>query len=164
MNSTPKPILYVVGAGPGIGAAVATLFAKAGFDIGLISRSASTLSATKSAISSTASEPRVFTAIADGSQPESMISALDSLKEKFGRGPTIVLFNVASVSPPGSELGPRPLLEHTPEAAIKHFTICAVSALVVGTWAAENIDTTFQQKPMVSIDSLSNSCATGFCC
>lgn len=158
------PSIYIVGAGPGVGSSVAALFVKAGFDIGLIARSSSTLEKAKSTLnlileapsSSTSTKLKIFTATADGADPDSMISALESLKQQFGpghAGPTVVLYNIASVSPPGSELGPRPLETLTTEVIQRHFTISTVSAFVVAQWAAcnINIDVASGRKPMVIV-------------
>jgi len=131
-----QPVILIIGYGPGISAGVADLFASKGFSIGLIARSLPRLEAAEKEFAGKG--VMVATAVADVSNEAELISALDGLSEGLG-SPTVVVFNVGSVGPPGSEFGRKPLSEITPDLLAKHFKVSVVGALIVGHWAVEHM-------------------------
>lgn len=78
-----RPLLVVIGAGPGVGMATARRFAAAGYDIGLIGRSASRLQALADEL--TAEGARVGFAVGDAGDPDSLTAALRGLTDHTER-------------------------------------------------------------------------------
>lgn len=83
----------IVGAGPGIGAAVARRFARAGLAVGLIARSESTVKAIAAGISGD-----VLTLTADSTDEVGLRAALDRVVEEYGV-PDVVVYNAAIIQP-----------------------------------------------------------------
>jgi short-subunit dehydrogenase len=83
----------IVGAGPGIGAAVARRFAGEGMEIGLIARSSANLAALRAEL-----EPRtrVLTAEADAGEEAELRAALDELTGELGV-PEVLVYNAAVI-------------------------------------------------------------------
>jgi NAD(P)-dependent dehydrogenase (short-subunit alcohol dehydrogenase family) len=84
----------IIGAGPGIGQAVARRFAREGLPIALIARSDKTLEAAAEAIASTG--VRVVTYAADSTDEGALRSALDEVAGEFGL-PDVVVYNAAII-------------------------------------------------------------------
>ncbi|KAG7088116.1 hypothetical protein E1B28_012141 [Marasmius oreades] len=123
--------IFVIGAGPQIANAVATLFVKqAGFSVGLSSRSATNLERYKSLLPE---GTKVATAVADANDPASCVRALEHLKSTLGP-PSAILYNASSLS-----LGKKPILEYKPEDMEKHLRTSAVSGFTVLQWGVNNV-------------------------
>jgi NAD(P)-dependent dehydrogenase (short-subunit alcohol dehydrogenase family) len=80
----------VIGAGPGIGQAVARRFAREGLPIALIARSEATLKAVAP------SGVRVVTSLADSTDEDALRSALDEVTGELGL-PDVVVYNAALI-------------------------------------------------------------------
>ncbi|KAL8293648.1 hypothetical protein RQP46_000349 [Phenoliferia psychrophenolica] len=122
MSSPPS--IFIVGYGPGIAGAVASLFATKGFSLGLISRNpiAPSIPGAKIAIES-----------ADGLKPAEVVAALDALKAKLG-APEVVVYNVA-----GLAFGMGEMMSLKLETLAQHFTIGPVGGLAVAQWSAKHL-------------------------
>lgn len=84
--------LVIIGAGPGLGAAIARRFADAGFAIGLIARDDAVLTELSDQL--TSSGATCFVARADVTDAEELRDALDSLSALLG-APDVVLSNTS---------------------------------------------------------------------
>ncbi|EJU06246.1 NADP-binding protein [Dacryopinax primogenitus] len=131
-----KPVIFVVGYGPGISEGVAELFASKGFKVGIASRTESKLSAASESLN--AKGATVATAVIDVSSNPSVIYGLSKLTIALG-APNVLVFNVGSNGPPGTDLGPKPLEEITPEIFEKHWRISALGALHVARWSVDHL-------------------------
>lgn len=78
-----RPLLVVVGAGPGVGMATARRFAAAGYDIGLVGRSEDRLRSLADDLTSEGA--RVGFAVGDAGEPSSLTAALRGLTDHTGR-------------------------------------------------------------------------------
>src|SRR4051794_17955086 len=96
MADTPKSII-VVGAGPGLGAAVAGRFGAEGFRVGLVSRRRPTLDALAAELVALGVD--VHTAVGDSGYTASLHDAMDALIAELGL-PDVVVYN-PSVAVPG---------------------------------------------------------------
>jgi len=83
----------VVGAGPGIGAAVARRFARAGLSVGLIARSETTVKAVADGIPGD-----VLALTADSTDEVGLRAALDRVVDEYGV-PEVVVYNAALIQP-----------------------------------------------------------------
>ncbi|RFA20014.1 SDR family NAD(P)-dependent oxidoreductase [Subtercola boreus] len=115
------PVLAIVGAGPGLGAAVARRFASEGFSIALISREQSKLDAM-------AAELRAGGATAVGYAADVLVPA--QLEDALNRaaaelGPVTVL----QYSPLPSRAYLKPVLELTPELALEALQFSALGLI-----------------------------------
>ena len=90
-------IALVTGAGSGIGRAASLALHAAGYTVVLAGRRPDALE--KTAALSNASGPRILTAPADVSRPESVNELFDTIRREFGR--LDVLFNNAGLNAPG---------------------------------------------------------------
>jgi len=92
--------LLVVGSGPGIGRAVATLFASKGYhNVVLIARRADSLASEKTAVEeAVGTQVNVRTYPVDITDPAALGKALDDADAAFGK-PECVFFNAARVLP-----------------------------------------------------------------
>lgn len=103
------PVLVVVAAGPGLGLAVARRFAREGWSVGLVARSADTLAELARALATNHEDVRrtapgrVSTAVADVADESALRAALRSLASDLG-DPVAVVFN-GSAFVTGSVLG-----------------------------------------------------------
>lgn len=88
---SPAPVLVVVAAGPGLGATTARRFAREGWSVGLVARSAGTLDRVATEVRQVA-EVQVATATADVSDEDALRRALRSLEGQIG-APTVVVYN-----------------------------------------------------------------------
>ncbi|GAA2109198.1 SDR family NAD(P)-dependent oxidoreductase [Actinomadura alba] len=84
----------IIGAGPGIGQAVARRFAREGMPIALIARSDETLKAAAEAVTPTG--VRVLTLAADSTDEHALRSALDAAAGELGQ-PDVVVYNAAII-------------------------------------------------------------------
>ncbi|KAL0069072.1 hypothetical protein AAF712_003758 [Marasmius tenuissimus] len=126
-----QPAIFIIGAGPQIATAVATLFVKnGGFAVGLSSRSAENLEKYKALLPE---GTKVATAVADANDPSSCVKALDSLKSTLG-APSAVVFNAGSLS-----LGKKLIQDMTPEDMEAHLRMNVVTGFAVVQWGVKNI-------------------------
>ena len=112
------PTLAVVGAGPGLGAAVARRFAAAGFAVALISRDQAKLDALAAGLALSGVTARGYAA--DVREPASLEAAL--LRAADELGPVSVL----QYSPLPSRDYLRPVLDLTPELALEALSFSAL--------------------------------------
>jgi hypothetical protein len=118
--------LVVIGAGPGVGAAVARRFGREGFRITLLSRGAAALDAVATDVRSTGA--RVDPIVADPARPEQLRTTLATLYSN-GDAPGVLVYN-ASILAPDSLLTTD--VEHLHEA----YNVDVVSAIVATQVAA----------------------------
>lgn len=78
-----RPVIVVVGAGPGVGAAVARVFAREGYDVGLVGRDAATLR--RLADELTGAGATVHLAVVDLVDVPAASAAVTDLAAAFGR-------------------------------------------------------------------------------
>jgi NAD(P)-dependent dehydrogenase (short-subunit alcohol dehydrogenase family) len=102
---TPK-IAAVVGAGPGLGAALARRFAREGYAVGLLARSESSLRPIQQEIERTGGRAGVYPA--DATDEGSLKSAFARLRQELGGGPEVCIYNAGAYAVAG-------VLELTPE-------------------------------------------------
>jgi NAD(P)-dependent dehydrogenase (short-subunit alcohol dehydrogenase family) len=76
-----RPVVVVVGAGPGVGGSVARLFAGEGYDVGLVGRDERALAGLRESIP----DADVQTAVADLTDTEAATLAIRRLGDHFGR-------------------------------------------------------------------------------
>jgi NAD(P)-dependent dehydrogenase (short-subunit alcohol dehydrogenase family) len=86
----------VLGAGPGIGRAVARRFARGGMPVTVVARSAPTVDAAAASIRATGAD--VLALAADVADEDALRAALSAAEERFGV-PDVVVYNVALVRP-----------------------------------------------------------------
>lgn len=113
-------VYVVIGAGPGIGMATAERFAREGFDVALISRSAQKLIPLQTSLESHGRTVRTF--IADAGDPVALRSALEAVEAAMG---TVTVLHYNAV---GFHIGGAEAL--TPEALEQDLRVGVVGALV----------------------------------
>ncbi|MEV0193884.1 SDR family NAD(P)-dependent oxidoreductase [Kitasatospora purpeofusca] len=86
----------IVGAGPGIGQAVALRFAREGLPVGLVARSGATAEAVAEAVRQAGGKAAVRTA--DSTDEQALRAALDGLTEELGQ-PDALVYNAALIRP-----------------------------------------------------------------
>ncbi|KZO98019.1 NAD(P)-binding protein [Calocera viscosa TUFC12733] len=131
-----KPVIFVVGYGPGISDGVAEHFGAKGFKVGISARTESKLAAAAKKLSSQGID--VATAVIDVAENDSVVQGLGKLESELG-APNVLVCNVGSNGPPGTDLGPKPLEEITPEIFEKHWRISGLGALHVARWAVDHL-------------------------
>ncbi|MCW2793603.1 MAG: short-chain dehydrogenase/reductase [Nocardioides sp.] len=80
-----KPVLVVVGAGPGVSGSVARRFAREGYDVGLIGVEDSALAELAATLTDPAGEVAVHSKVADVTDTEAGTLAVRELGDHFGR-------------------------------------------------------------------------------
>lgn len=90
--SSPRPRILVIGAGPGLGGAIAARFGREGFDATLAGRDQQHLDELAAALDHTVDMP-VDTAVVDAADAARFKSSLESLAERIA--PEVVVYNVA---------------------------------------------------------------------
>ncbi|ETN43984.1 uncharacterized protein HMPREF1541_10849 [Cyphellophora europaea CBS 101466] len=122
-------LLVLIGSGPGIGVATASLFASNGFNVALLSRSASRLESDAATIRSAAATPdiKIESLPCDASDAASLNSALEKVHATLG-SPEVVIYNAARVGP--SEFG-----QFTPEEMVQDYKLNSVGIYVAAMWA-----------------------------
>lgn len=103
-----NPVIIIVGAGPGVGAAAARRFAAAGYDIGLLARNAKRLE--KFAKELDKSGANVGWAAVDIADPAALDSTLRLMTEKTGRVDVLLHNAVAFRESPATKLTAEQLL------------------------------------------------------
>ena len=86
-----KPVCAIIGAGEGLGRALALKFASNGFDLGLVSRTRDGCNAAIEAAAKGSGQARFFSA--DVAQPDSVESAIADIRSTLGEI-TILIYNV----------------------------------------------------------------------
>jgi NADP-dependent 3-hydroxy acid dehydrogenase YdfG len=103
-----NPVIIIVGAGPGVGAATARRFAAAGYDIGLVARDSGRLE--EFAQTLTTAGAQVGWAAADVADQDALADALTRMTKHTGRLDVLVHNAVAFRPTPASELSAQDLL------------------------------------------------------
>ena len=130
MNTT-KPSCLIIGAGPGIGQALALAFAREGFSIALCARSAAKLLAIQEDVRETGRPAEIF--IADAGDEDSLRTMLAQVSQSLGT-PQVLIYN-AAVSTVGKPLA------LTPERLRKDFQVNVASALLAAQEVAPAMKT-----------------------
>lgn len=90
-----QPILAIVGAGPGVSAAVARKFGSHGYRVALVARNATSLETLATKLRQQGIE--TYYATADASRPESLTAAFHAIREHLGE-PDALLYNAAAIT------------------------------------------------------------------
>ena len=115
------PVIAIIGAGPGLGAAVARKFGREGFSIALISRNRSKLDTMAAELTGAGLTAKVFTA--DVRVPAELESALERAAAELG--PITAL----QYSPLPSRDYLKPVLDLTPELALEALQFSALGLI-----------------------------------
>jgi len=115
------PVIAIIGAGPGLGAAVARKFGREGFSVALISRNQSKLDTMAAELTGAGLTAKVFTA--DVRVPAELESALERAAAELG--PITAL----QYSPLPSRNYLKPVLELTPELALEALQFSALGLI-----------------------------------
>jgi len=115
------PVIAIIGAGPGLGAAVARKFGREGFSIALISRNQSKLDTMAAELTASGVTTRVYTA--DVRMPEQLETALALAAADLG--PITAL----QYSPLPSRDYLKPVLDLTPELALEALQFSALGLI-----------------------------------
>ncbi|KAM0258471.1 hypothetical protein ACHAQJ_003810 [Trichoderma viride] len=90
-----KGIALILGAGSNVGQALSSAFSQAGYKVALVSRSAKESSSDKQ-----------ISLAADLTKPEAVPSIFESVRQKFGADPNVVIYNAAALTPPSDSKNP----------------------------------------------------------
>ena len=120
-------LLVVVGSGPGVGSATASLFASNGFNIALISRNPERLKGDQTRVLKANSNIECKTFAADVSDSSALKKALNQIHESMG-APEVVLFNTARIAP--TTIG-----ETDPSDVAQDFQLMNIGQIVTAYWA-----------------------------
>jgi short-subunit dehydrogenase len=94
MNASPaKPTCLVIGAGPGIGQAVAVAFAREGYDVALSARSAAKLKALQPVVEKAGGRATLYPC--DAGDEAALRSMIGKVRAEMG-GPEVLIYNAAS--------------------------------------------------------------------
>ena len=121
-----KPVCLVVGAGPGIGHAVAQAFARDGFDVALAARHPERLAELKPALDKLGATSRAYAV--DAADETSIRALFASVRKDFGE-PEVLVYNPAAHSP-----GKPTTLEA--DALVADFRVNVLGALLCAQEAA----------------------------
>lgn len=122
-SSTDAPTIAIVGAGPGLGLAIADEFGRRGFRVALLARTQSKLDELVEVLAERQIEAAGFSA--DLMDRPSLAEAFARVKQRFGR------VDVLEYSPANPDLAAVGVLESTPEAMqpyIEHYLYGAIAA------------------------------------
>lgn len=126
--SSSSPVVLILGAGPRIGAAVASKFASNGYKFAIASR--------KGTDSETPEGH--FSAKADFADPSSLPALFKAVTDKLGAAPSVVIYNAPSLTPPPVE----GFVLSIPAARFTHdLNVNTVSAYVAAQEAAKGWET-----------------------
>ncbi|AFC28435.1 SDR family NAD(P)-dependent oxidoreductase [Paenibacillus mucilaginosus] len=114
-----KPLLVIVGSGPGVSASIAKKFGSNGFRVILISRTESSLQRSLESLRQLQIESHGITA--DASDPDSLKTAFKQIKDSFGTTDVLV-YNAAHIVPGDP-------LSLTEQQLIEDFKVNTVGAL-----------------------------------
>jgi NAD(P)-dependent dehydrogenase (short-subunit alcohol dehydrogenase family) len=90
----PQPSCVVVGAGPGLGLAIARRFARGGFDVGLVARDRARVDALCAALAAEGHRAAGFAA--DAGDPESLAAAFAEI-DQWNDAVDVLIYNAASL-------------------------------------------------------------------
>lgn len=90
-----KGIALILGAGSNVGQALSSAFSQAGYKVALVSRS----------IQESSSDKQIQIP-ADLSKPDTVPSIFESVRQKLGADPNVVIYNAASLTPPSDSSNP----------------------------------------------------------
>ena len=119
------PLAVILGAGPGIGLAVARRFAREGFKLALVSRPTDPLPAFQAALE--AEGARALVLGADLAEASALETALGEIQAWAGQ-PTVLIYNASAGSP-----GPAASLD--PAGLLRDLQVNAVAPLTAAQWA-----------------------------
>jgi NADP-dependent 3-hydroxy acid dehydrogenase YdfG len=115
------PVIAIIGAGPGLGAAVARKFGREGFSIALIARNQSKLDAMAAELTASGFTARAYAA--DVLTPVSLEAALSRAEAELGA------ITALQYSPLPSRDYLKPVLEMTPELALEALQFSALGLI-----------------------------------
>jgi short-subunit dehydrogenase len=118
-NKMSKPLLVIVGAGPGVSTGVARKFGKEGFRIVLAARNETSLKQYAKELEELDIE--AYTVTADAADSDSLANAFVQIKQQYGE-PDVLLYNAAVIS----QVKPTDLTE---SRLIDEFKVNVVGAL-----------------------------------
>lgn len=125
--------LVLIGSGPGVGVATASLFASKGFNVALLSRNADRLKEDATAVKKSASgNVKIETFPVDVSDHAALKQTLEKTVSSLG-APEIVVYNAARV-------GPSTFGEFTADEMISDFKINSVGLYTAATWALPHLE------------------------
>lgn len=93
--ASQKGIALILGAGSNIGQALSSAFSQAGYKVALVSRSIKESSSDKQ-----------LQIPADLSKPDTVPSIFESVRQKLGADPNVVIYNAAALTPPADGSNP----------------------------------------------------------
>ncbi|KAL1797033.1 hypothetical protein ACET3X_005573 [Alternaria dauci] len=125
-STTPRPIALILGSGPNIGTSLLSTLTSHNYLIATASRS-----------SSTSPSSTTLSLTADFSNPTSIPPLFTAVKEKYGRAPSVVIYNAAALTPPPVDGN---VLSVDGEAFGKDLNVNTVSAYVAGMEAVKAWD------------------------
>jgi NAD(P)-dependent dehydrogenase (short-subunit alcohol dehydrogenase family) len=82
-STSPRPVLLVIGVGPGLGMSVAHRFGAEGYAVALVSRSSTRHADYLNSLADAGVEATAF--VADAADPGALRSAVDAVRDRFGR-------------------------------------------------------------------------------
>ncbi|KAK7917129.1 NADP(+)-dependent dehydrogenase [Apiospora marii] len=133
-SSSPalRRLLVLIGSGPGIGVATASLFASKGFSVALLSRNAERLQEDAAKVRSSAAaagedKVKVETFPVDAANHVALRAALEAVHASLGP-PEVVVYNAARVG--FSQFG-----EFTPDELLDDFKVNGVGIYTASVWA-----------------------------
>lgn len=137
-ESKPKhtnmaPVVLILGSGPRVGASVAQAFKNKGYGVAIASRTGI----------DSKTDHGYFSIRVDFASPPSVAEVFSCVKAEFGSGPSVVIYNAASLTPPPD---PSSVLSIPVEAVTKDLNINVVSPYVaaqeaLAAWEALPQDT-----------------------
>jgi short-subunit dehydrogenase len=131
-TASSNKLLVLIGSGPGIGVATASLFASKGFNIALLSRNAERLKQDVQTVQSAASNKvKVESFPVDVADHTALKTTLDKVADSLGP-PEIVIYNAARVGP--SQFG-----EFTAEELLQDFKVINVGIYIAAVWALPHL-------------------------
>jgi NAD(P)-dependent dehydrogenase (short-subunit alcohol dehydrogenase family) len=135
MSITPNRSIIIVGAGPFMSRSLSFWLASQDWKIVLISRSFENLDAYAEEITQKyPSSPKILTHVADVSDSQILISALDWAAEQLGGSVDVLAYNAANV-------GPCDLMTANAEDMDLEFKVTAIGTLLAGQWFVRHANT-----------------------
>ncbi|KAK6375791.1 hypothetical protein LTS17_007613 [Exophiala oligosperma] len=124
-------VIVVLGSGPGIGSATASLFASKGFDVALLARNATRLQQETAQVRKAGPDVNVKAYSVDISDHAALSKTLNEVVVDLGP-PEVVFFNAARVAP--TKIG-----ETAPEYLLEDFKTMSVGVYVAATWSMQHL-------------------------
>jgi len=95
MNATSKPICLIIGAGPGIGQAVAVAFAREGYNLALSARTAAKLKALQPAVEKAGGRAQLYPG--DAGDEAALRAMIAKVRQEMG-DPDVLVYNAATAA------------------------------------------------------------------